>query len=205
MEKHSLVTEEIITFFNRCAPNWDRDMIRDDEVIGKILTLGGVRQGVKVLDVACGTGVLIPDYLEREVDSVLGVDISPKMIEIAESKFLDERVKFLCDDIYKMETGEKFDCIVVYNAFPHFDDPEGLVSQLAGMLVPGGALTIAHGMSREMINRHHEGAASHVSKGLMDVESLTAIFSDYLTVKTKISDDRMYQVTGVKERTGKTT
>ena len=53
--------KDIIDFFDRLAPQWDADMIRSDAVIEKILDGAKVRPGVSVLDVACGTGVLIPD------------------------------------------------------------------------------------------------------------------------------------------------
>lgn len=85
---------------------------------------------------------------------------------------------------------------MVYNAFPHFPDPQHLIETLAGLLAPGGTLTVAHGMSREAIDHHHEGTASAVSRGLMPCEELTEIFAQYLKVTKSISDDRMYQVTG---------
>ena len=49
-----------------------------------------------------------------------------------------------------------------------------------------------------MIDRHHEGAASKVSVGLMHEDALADIFAKHLQVTVKISDDRMYQVTGTK-------
>jgi len=85
---------------------------------------------------------------------------------------------------------------VVYNAFPHFPDPENLIRTLSGLLNPGGTLTVAHGMSRAAIDHRHEGAASKVSKGLMHEDDLAAIFGKYLTVTTKLSTEHMYQVTG---------
>ena len=69
--------EDVVKFFDHCAPQWDADMIRDNEIIGKILDLGNVTAGADVLDVACGTGVLFPDYMARGVGSLTGIDISP--------------------------------------------------------------------------------------------------------------------------------
>jgi demethylmenaquinone methyltransferase/2-methoxy-6-polyprenyl-1,4-benzoquinol methylase len=88
---------------------------------------------------------------------------------------------------------------VVYNAFPHFPDPEGLIATLSGLLAPGGTLTVAHGMSRAHIDSHHQGSASKVSIGLMHEDALAEIFARHLTVTTKISNDHMYQVAGKKE------
>lgn len=190
--------QDVIAFFDRLAPGWDADLIRSDEIIGVILDGAGVGPGKWVLDVACGTGVLFPDYLARQVESVTAVDISEEMVKIARAKFPGENITVLCCDVEKLPLEQKFDCIMVYNAFPHFPDPEGLIAGLAARLVPGGTLTVAHGMSRAAIDAHHSGAASKVSVGLMHEDQLAGIFEKHLTVTVKISNERMYQVTGTK-------
>lgn len=191
--------QDVIEFFDRLAPQWDAGLIRNDAVIEQILDGAQVRTGVEILDVACGTGVLVPDYLARGAASVTGVDISPEMVKIAQSKFPQEHIRFLCADVEQLSLERQFDCIMVYNAFPHFPDPENLIRVLAGYLKPGGTLTVAHGMNRAKIDRHHEGTASKVSVGLMNEDRLAAVFGKYLTVTVKISDERMYQVTGQKQ------
>lgn len=188
--------QEVIAFFDRLAPHWDADMIRHEEVIAKILDNAGIRPGVHVLDVACGTGVLFPDYFSRQVASLTAIDISPEMAKIARKKFPQANV--ICGDVEETAFDRQFDCIMVYNAFPHFPDPKKLIAVLSGLLAPGGTLTVAHGMSRAAIDHHHEGSASKVSVGLLHEDALAEIFSRHLTVTTKISDDQMYQVTGQK-------
>ena len=190
--------QNVIEFFDRLAPNWDAGTVRSDEIIGKILDGAGVGPGADVLDVACGTGVLFSDYLARQVGSVTAVDISPEMAKLAAEKYPGSQITVLCADVEKLALDRQFDCVMVYNAFPHFPDPENLIRVLAGYLKPGGTLTVAHGMSRAAIDRHHEGAASQVSVGLMHEDELAALFAKYLTVTVKISDDRMYQITGRK-------
>ena len=188
--------QDIISFFDRLAPQWDADMIRHEDVITKILDLGNITAGVDVLDVACGTGVLFPDYLSRGAASVTGIDISPQMAKIAGEKF--PQVQVICGDVEETTFQKQFDCIMVYNAFPHFSNPAHLVEVLAGLLKPGGTLTIAHGMSRAQIDHHHEGKASKVSMGLMHEDALEALFAKHLTVTAKISDAQMYAVCGKK-------
>lgn len=190
--------KDIIDFFDRLAPRWDGDMIRSDAIIGKILDGAGVKAGASVLDVACGTGVLFGDYLKRNVAKVTAVDISQEMVKIAQNKFPGENIRVLCGDIETVAFQEKFDCIMVYNAFPHFPDPENLIHVLAKLLKDGGTLTIAHGMSREKIDSHHKGAASKVSLGLMHEDTLAEIMQKHLTVAVKISNEEMYQVTAKK-------
>lgn len=192
-----IAKKDVIEFFDRCAPGWDADLVCSDKIIGIILEHAGVTAGKTVLDVACGTGVMIPYYLERDVAKVTGIDISPNMAKIAREKFHQENVQIVCGDVEETDFGETFDCIVVYNAFPHFPDPKRLLERLADLLKRGGTLTIAHGASRETIDSHHKGFASKVSMGLMPVEELAAMFPSKLEVITQISDDRMYQVTGV--------
>lgn len=189
---------DIIHFFDHMASHWDADMIRSDEIIATILDNAQVRPGAAILDVACGTGVLIPDYLQRDVATVTAIDISPEMVKVARGKFPQENVTILCGDVETAEIDCKFDCIMVYNAFPHFPDPENLIRKLSRMLVPGGTLTIAHGMSRAAIDSHHKGHASKVSLGLMHEDDLAAMMEKYLPVIVKISTDRMYQVTAKK-------
>lgn len=189
---------EVIHFFDQMAPQWDADMIRDDEIINKILDNANVHEGKEVLDVACGTGALIPDYLARNVKSIVAIDISPEMAQIAQKKFSQKNVQIICGDVETEIFEHKFDCIVVYNAFPHFPDPEKLIKVLITHLKPGGTLTIAHGMSREKINEHHSGRASKVSIGLLSEEEVADIMGTELEVIVKISDSRMYQVAGVK-------
>ena len=187
---------DIVAFFDRLAPQWDAGMIRYDDIIDIILDIARVRPGADVLDVACGTGVLFPDYLKRNVGSLTGIDISSEMAKIAQEKFPD--VQVLCGDVEEVKFQKQFDCIVVYNAFPHFPDPEKLIRVLSGMLKPSGTLTVAHGMSRAQIDHHHEGSASKVSVGLMHEDDLAAIFAKHLKVSAKVSDDRMYAVSGEK-------
>ena len=188
--------EDVIAFFDRWAPQWETEIRRNDTVINTILDYAGADAEKDVLDVACGTGVLIPDYLERKVKSVTAIDISPEMAKIAKGKFPQENVQIICGDVEVYEFQHDFDAIVVYNAFPHFPDSEMLVDILASRLKPGGILTIAHGMSREAVNRCHSGSASKVSKGLPDEHELAEIMGKHLQVTVKISDENMYIVAG---------
>lgn len=187
---------DVIAFFDRLAPRWDADMIKSDAIIHTILDNANVRSGARVLDVACGTGVMIPYYLERKVASVTAIDISPEMARIAAEKFPQETVQVICGDVETAQFPEYFDCIVIYNAFPHFPEPEQLIRRLSGLLKPGGTLTVAHGMSRAHIDAHHQGTASRVSIGLMHEDALAAIFRKYLHLTTKLSNNTMYQISG---------
>ena len=187
--------KDIIQFFDGCASWWDADMIRNEAVITRILDNGGIQPGVQVLDVACGTGVLFPDYLKRGA-TVTGIDISPEMVKVAQGKFPE--ITVLCGDVEETEFDQSFDCIMVYNAFPHFPEPARLIQRLAKLLKPGGILSIAHGMSRASLLDHHAGRASKVSIDLLEAGALANLLRPYFEVDVIISDHDMYQVTGIR-------
>ena len=187
----------VIDYFNHCAISWDDEMIRNEDAIRVILNNGGIRAGINVLDVACGTGVLFPDYFSRGVASLTGIDISPEMAKRAQEKFPDADV--ICDDVETYPFDHQFDAVMVYNAFPHFPDPKKLIEVLAGLTKQGGRLSVAHGMSRAKIGEHHSGAASKVSIGLLDEHELSALFAPWFDVDVIISNVAMYQVAGTRK------
>ena len=188
--------QDIISFFDEYAPFWDEGQVRNEEVIETILNNSGIEKGVSVLDVACGTGVLFPDYIKRGA-AVTAVDISPEMVKIAKSKFSD--INIICGDVEEIDFAEKFDSVMIYNAFPHFPDPERVIKRLSECLREGGRLSVAHGMSREALLKHHSGAAKEVSCELPTAEALAKIFVPYFKVDVIISDNEMYQVSGIKK------
>ncbi len=188
--------QEVIRFFDHCAPSWDADMVRSEPVLQTILDNAGIRSGIDVLDVACGTGVLFPDYLQRGVASLTAIDISPEMVKIARKKF--PQLKILCGDVETAEFEHPFDAVVIYNAFPHFPEPARLIGHLAKWVKPGGRLTVAHGMSRAKLLRHHSGSASRVSLDLPEAQELAKLFAPWFDVDVILSNETMYQVCGVR-------
>lgn len=187
--------KEIIAFFDKLASEWDKTNVRNEEVIAEILEKGGIRKGIKVLDVACGTGVLFPDYLKAGAE-ITGIDISENMVKTAREKFPGTHI--ICGDATDFPFEEKFDVIMIYNAFPHFDEPEKLIKNLAEALTPCGRLSIAHGISEKELAECHSGSAKNVSVPLVKKEVLADMLKPYLNVDAMISDDRMYMVSGVR-------
>ena len=161
------------------------------EIIDTILKNVEIKEGQHVLDVACGAGVLFDYYLERNVASVTGIDISPEMVKITESKYADNpKVTIVCGDPEEAVFDRKFDRIVVYDTFPHFSNPKRLIKRLAGLLTEGGRMTIAHDMGHAALEHHRNG--------LMTADQLKKLFDPYFHVEVMISNDHMYQVSGVK-------
>lgn len=191
--------KEIASFFDSLAESWDEEMIKSQWKIDRILNIAEVTQGKSVLDVACGTGVLVPDYISRNVRKYVGIDISHNMIEIAKNKFWGYgNISYICEDAETYKFSESFDCIVIYNAFPHFANRTLLFENLSAHLNNSGRITIAHGMSREDLTRHHSGRAESVSTILPEISELKEIMKPYFNIDTCISDNDMYVISGTK-------
>lgn len=189
--------QEIINFFDNLAEGWDAEQIPKDVIIEKILDNGGVQPHKDIFDIACGTGTLFPFYFKRNVKSVTGIDISPEMVKIAKQKFPE--IHIICGDAEEYTFNKVFDVIMIYNAFPHFPNPENLIKNLAGLLKENGRISIAHSMSREEIINRHQKRATNVSQELPVAEEVAEMLRPYFSVDIIISDDKMYQVSGIKK------
>lgn len=188
--------ETIRDFFNNFAPQWDNEHVAEKEIIDTVLDNGGIKENVDILDVACGTGVLFPYYLERKVKSITAVDLSPEMVKIAKSKFPQADV--ICGDAENFTFPHQFDAIMIYNAFPHFPEPEKVIENLSKHLKSGGKISIAHGLSKKELDEIHMKSAGKVSNILPECEELAEMLKPYFNVDIMISNDKMYQVSGIK-------
>ncbi len=189
----------IAKFFDELAFAWDENNVYNEDIVCKILDNAQVAENKTVLDVACGTGVLFEEYLLRKVKKVTAIDISSQMVEIAKKKANGTQIEVVCGDVETYLFTEKYDCCVIYNAFPHFLCPERLISILEKVLKEDGIITVAHSMSREDINKIHSGSAKKVSIELMEIEKLAILLEPYFDVTVCVSNEDMYQICGKKK------
>ncbi len=188
--------ENIKEFFNNFASTWDNEPIADREIIDTILDNANIKNNIDILDVACGTGVMFPFYLERSVKSITAVDLSPEMVKIAKAKF--PQAEIFCDDAENINFDKQFDVIMIYNAFPHFPEPQKVIENLAKHLKNNGRISIAHGLSKKELDEIHMKSAGYVSNILPECDELAEMLEPYFNVDIMISNDKMYQVSGTK-------
>ena len=98
-----------------------------------------------VLDVACGTGAferLV--LLEQPTRSIIGVDLSEKMLEIAAQKCRDyPNVAFQNASVTALPFVDRsFDVVVSASAFHYFENPTAALIEMRRVLKPEGELTI---------------------------------------------------------------
>jgi demethylmenaquinone methyltransferase/2-methoxy-6-polyprenyl-1,4-benzoquinol methylase len=190
--------EQVVEFFDSLAEKWDDNLIIDNAKLNMILDIAKIDEESTVMDVACGTGVLFPYYIKREVKKIIGVDFSKNMIALAREKYERENTEFYCADIEKFTLEEKVSRIMVFNAFPHFIAPENVIENLQNCINKGGRLTIAHDMGRAQLDKHHSGSAKKVSNGLIPAKELAQMLEKHFIVDTVIDEQEIYIVSGEK-------
>ena len=129
--------------FNSLAGDYARFRTSySDELFDAILEYARVPAGGRVLDLACGTGLGMLQYLRRGF-AVTGVDVAPAMIEQARALLPHGApVEFT---IARAEAlpflDATFDLVSCAQAF-HWFEPRAVFSECARVLRPGGALAI---------------------------------------------------------------
>ncbi|MGQ9476241.1 MAG: class I SAM-dependent methyltransferase [Actinomycetota bacterium] len=150
---------EIRDFFNRRAADWDLTQdAREGERGSAIVRSLGIAPGSAVLDVGCGTGVLLPHLLEAvgPGGSVCALDIAEEMLRIARRKLKRPNLQYLCADIVETPfLEESFDLVICHNCFPHIWDKQRAVREMFRILRPGGRVIVSHTEDRESINARH--------------------------------------------------
>lgn len=190
-------------FFNSMADTWDTRCRHDHNKINEILDLLPLRKDDAILDVGAGTGVLIPFLLERIGDrgTITAIDMAEKMIRIAEKKFDHEQVQFMADDVFSVELQlPRFDVILCYSVFPHFEDKKAAVEKLSRRLNQGGILAICHSEGRDDINRLHKNITpsvvhDHLPPAGEIAEHLAAAGCEIITL---LDTERLFVVAGRK-------
>lgn len=113
-----------------------------------ILTQAGLRPGMRVLDLACGPGI-VSCLLARMVGQgqVLGLDLSPELLveaEAAARRLELDNLSFSQGNVYGLELADaSFDFIYARFLFQHLEQPQQALAEAMRVLKPGGILAIA--------------------------------------------------------------
>ena len=111
----------------------------------KLVQFSGARQGMKLLDVACGTGVVALTASRQGVE-VEGIDLTPELISraIENSKIMGLKAKFVEGDAEFLPYNEnEFDIILSQYGHMFAPRPKVVVRELTRVLKPGGILAFS--------------------------------------------------------------
>ena len=98
-------------------------------------------RAVSVLDVGCGTGEHLTQYLARALPEsrFVGVDTDPETVAFARETFGGVANLSFCE---QLPENEKFDAMVASEVLEHVESPEKFLRSLSGMLGDGGILIL---------------------------------------------------------------
>lgn len=132
-------------FWDRAATSYDKEEKKDEKTYELILEKlkGHLHKEDLVLDFGCGTG-LISNEIAGLVDTVRGIDLSSKMVEMAKVKAKRQglsNTEYLHETIFsdRLEFGS-FDIILSFHILHLLHDPESVISRLHRLLKPNGLL-----------------------------------------------------------------
>lgn len=139
--------------------------------------LSFIPQHSEILDLGCGSGKPIADYLLQHDHKIIGVDSSDVMIEMAQQNFPEQR--WLQADMRTVEFDQKFNAILAWDSFFHLtpNDQRQMFSQFARFAQQGTALMFSSGPSHgEAIGDLFGDALYHAS---LAPEEYTALLNDH--------------------------
>lgn len=144
--------QQISTMFDNVSGNYDS--------LNRVITFGmdvkwrknvckivADHQPESILDIATGTGDMALLYTRTDAKKIVGVDISPGMLEVAKMKVAKQKLEHIID----LQTGDaenlsfpdhSFDVVTVTYGIRNFENLKKGLSEILRVLKPGGILVI---------------------------------------------------------------
>lgn len=129
--------------FDRFAPRFEKRLVGDLNYRGPDLLMamlleesGEPPHFASALDLGCGTG-LFGERLQPYCESITGIDLSPKMLEVAAQKNVYTRLETADIAAFLTENAETYDLIIAADVFVYVGDLAPVFSLVAQRLNPG--------------------------------------------------------------------
>ncbi|HWP24887.1 MAG TPA: methyltransferase domain-containing protein [Xanthobacteraceae bacterium] len=155
--------------------------------------------GDRVLDIACGTGIVARVAKERlgAAATVVGIDISPDMLAVAHAVAPGIDWREGAAAALPLQAGERFDVVVCQQGLQFFPDKPAAAAEMRRALAQGGRLAVATWRSDDeipffrelrLIAERHLGAIADNRYGFGDAAALETLLRDagFTGVRSKI-------------------
>ena len=175
-----------------CRRVYGRDLaqhgVLDMKQVDLLLQKVPLREGLRVLELGCGSGRLAEHLAALTGAEITGLDVSSAGIEVAQQRLArrraassSARLRFLCADMATYDyPASEFDLLLAVDALVFVRDLPSLLTRLAPTLAEGGRLAAFHSVwagenqSNGMLtpNSNPLGRALHVAGWRYEVHDL---------------------------------
>ena len=199
--------------YNAIADDYDKQISDDlnrEKLEFETITLPGVDdpEGWDILDIGCGSGVQLAYLAERfpQISSLVGVDNSDSLIQIAREKVADERCRFEVGSFDELPGDENsFDLVWSRYTLHYTNELDKPFAEIARVLKPGGRafIMVVHPIL-EMFKKQSRDYASKETANFnpqttsVAVEHVTHKVEDYVNAALGSG----LQLTNIEERFG---
>lgn len=143
--------EGVVATYDRIATEWRAQRLaaspefRELALVDRLIS--NLSPGDQVLDAGCGPGEPIAAYVSKRGFRVVGIDGSPRMIELAREALPD--VTFLLGDMRTTDPDGPFDALIAWDSVFHLprDEHRDIFARFHSWLRPRGRMLISLGGS----------------------------------------------------------
>lgn len=128
--------------------NIGRSIPKRQEFPTQILPLNGL----SVLDIGCGGGLLSESLARLGASSVIGIDPSKELVNVAQSRSQNDSILSRCitykagttaEQLLEQDGGNGFDAVFLLEVIEHVENQQQLLSTAIRLLRPGGLLFVS--------------------------------------------------------------
>lgn len=101
----------------------------------------GGREGLRVLDVGCGEGVLLKHFDLAKIAKYTGLDLAQSALDKIELRRESDR--FVCSSIEEFTPDDRWDVIIFNEVLYYTADPIAQIQRFEKALLPGGILIVS--------------------------------------------------------------
>ncbi|OTG61780.1 SAM-dependent methyltransferase [Acinetobacter sp. ANC 3903] len=146
MKDQSEFAKNIIKIYKKHARTWTElrgQFLYEKAWLNHFLSL--MPEHAQILDLGCGSGKPVAAYLIEQGHTVVGVDCSEVMIEMATHNFPEQH--WIQADMRQLDLGEKFQGILAWDSFFHLtqDDQRKMFAQFSKLAEKGAVLMFTSG------------------------------------------------------------
>ncbi|KAF2905556.1 hypothetical protein ILUMI_00623 [Ignelater luminosus] len=141
-------SKNLLHYFNSLRVPLVRDGLIDTGLVKKkFVNSSKPLEGLRILDVGCGGGILTEDLAALGC-AVVGIDLGSDSINIAKSHATLNpsltNISYFCESVedHAKHNPEKYDAIVASEVIEHVNEPELFLEHCTKCLKPGGSIFI---------------------------------------------------------------